>query len=651
MTCPACQHAIPKTNRFCGKCGLAVALNSTDFTPQNNVLANQVHLGWRYVTTLFTDIVGSTELIKKFGPEALQRILQVYQRQSERIINDYGGCVIEVQGDGIVAIFSGEENAAERAVRAGYDLVRSILQLCSFGSGARQTKLQTRIGIATDEALVSVLIDKQHRVQVLGTPNYLAARLQNFAQVNQVVVCPETHRHSSDFFGYTPLNNFRLKGFAEVDEVWQLRRANDSHIRFSMRHPVLTPLVGRDAIIINLLKLWDKTLAKCGQVVILRGQAGIGKSHVAAEFIQQVQRRSPAHIKLRYQCSLFAKNIPLYPVMQQITTATNIKHDREATMATKLISILDSWRGHKQPHKDSLMPLARNIQNARQNCAELSTAQINAAIKTCACLPIYFTARAPVLALIEDVHFSDEASKSLLMQSIKQAKQYRIMIVVTTRREFASLDSKEDYISEIPLKRLAKYKDLELLQNIKFGNQLPDKIRREILDKSDGVPLYIEELTLHIGGRLAKSSGERPPSIKTPAVLFDLFIAHFDRYPENIQMITRAAAAMGKEFDHRILAFVLNKPAASVSDAINMLVQNKHVYQSATKANHFTFKHALLRDAIYDNTLNRFKYQLHKGIVNYLKNPCRWQSIATIIEINHHQKMSERYAEYGDDEA
>jgi class 3 adenylate cyclase len=646
LICPACQQPLPETNRFCGQCGLAIIVDAASKTDE---AVDKTRPGRRYVTALFIDIVGSTQLVKTFDPEELQRIMQVYQKQSEEVINDFGGRVIEVQGDGIVAIFSGQENATESAVRAAYDLVQSILQLRSFGSGDKETKLQTRIGIATGEALVQAATDNQFGIQVLGTPNYLASRLQGFAKPNEVVVCPETYRRTNGFFEYTALSDFLLKGFKEVDKVWKVEQANDSEIRFEARNQVLTPLVGRKEVIDSMLNRWGQALQKHGQVVILRGEAGIGKSRVIAEFVQRVNRRSPAHMKLNYQCSQFAKEVPLYPVMKQITMATDIKrHDAKGDISTKLVSLLSSWQVNEDPYKNILMPLVHNSHNKRGDSTELSESQISSAIKACTQLPIFFTFRAPVLVVIEDMHFSDEASKALLMQSIRRAKRYRIMIVVTTRPDFEQLDSKEDYVTEVPLKRLAKHKALELLQNVKFDKQLPDKIRHEILDKCDGVPLHLEEMALHIGEHLEKSGGEEQiEGIKTPATLFDSFIERFDRYPESVQMVARAAAAIGREFDHRILAPVLESSEESVSQAINALIDNEQIYPSAEESNYFIFKHALLRDAIYDNTLNQVKYKLHKSIVEHLSNEASSESILTMKQIDHHQKMLGNYAAYG----
>ncbi len=578
MICSACQHPIPDDNKFCGQCGIPagfeVAVDSSC-----NAGVGKTRPGRRYITALFTDIVDSTRLVKTFDPEELQRIMQIYQKQGEEVINDFGGRVIEVQGDGIVAIFSGQENATESAVRAGYDLAQSILQLRAVGSGKNQTKLQTRIGIASGEALVNAMVDNQPAVQVLGTPTYLASRLQGFARPDEVVVCPETYRRTNGFFEYTRLNDSRLKGFTEVEQVWKVEQANDSEIRFDVRHQALTPLVGREEVMDSMLSRWNQVLEKRGQVIFLRGEAGIGKSRVLAEFIQRINRRTPAHMKLSYQCSQFAKDVPLYPVMKQITLATDIKrNDSAQIIESKLVSILESWQVTADLYKDILMPLVHNSQKSRGGSAELSEKEISSAIKVCTQLPIYFTRRAPVLVIIEDMHCADEASINLLMNSIRHAKRSRIMIVVTARPEYEALNSAEDYVTEIPLKHLASHKVLELLQNVKFDQHLPEGICRDILGKSDGVPLHIEELALHISEHLSKSGGiEQVKGIKTPATLFDSFIERFDRYPENVQMVARAAA-VGREFDHRILSPVLEKPQPLVEQAIDILVDmNKYI--------------------------------------------------------------------------
>lgn len=645
MICPACQQSVPESNRFCGQCGQAMVVDS--LCPQTS-RNSKTRLGRRYVTALFTDIVNSTRLVKMFDPEELQRIMQIYQNQATQVVNDFGGRIIEIQGDGIVAIFSGQENATESAVHAGYDLVQSILQLRAVGPTSNQTKLHTRVGIAFGAALVNAAKDNQPSLQVVGTANYLASRLQGFANEDEVVVCPEIHKRTKGFFEYTRLTESRLKGFAEVENVWKVEQANDTDIRFDARHQLLTPLIGREEVMSSLLSRWEQSLEKHGQVVLLRGEAGIGKSRVVAEFVQCIKRRTPAHVKLNYQCSQFAKDVPLYPLMKQITLAIDIKkQDHAEQIESKLIALLESWQVSSKHYKGLLMPLVHNTQKSPGATSELSDTEIDLAIKACTQLPIFFSYRTPVLVVVEDMHFADDASKQLLVQSIQRAKRARIMIVVTARSEFELLGSKQDYVTEIPLKRLAKRKALELLKNVKFDQQLPQAIRQDILEKSDGVPLHIEELALHLSESLANGSGNTTTfGLKTPATLFDSFIERFDRYPDQVQRVARAAAAIGREFDHRILSPVLKEQNVSVCDALDMLEENEQVYRIGDGSNYFIFKHALLRDAIYDNTLNQEKYRLHKGVVDHLSATTSRESIITIKQIDYHQRMVENYAEY-----
>ena len=643
-TCGACGYRFPSENKFCGQCGHEIPALTHK---QNKTNAAERLLGRRYVSALFSDIVRSTQMVRQLDPEQFERIMRLYQHVCNQVVKDFGGQLIEDLGDGIVALFAGRENSTESAVRAGDELVTSINNLRAFKSRSGALKLQIRVGIASGEAIVKKDASNQSQ-RILGQPPYLAARLQSIAKAGQVLVCPETYKKTAGIFNYGqyPAKQLKLKGFDDVQDIRVFNAPNDSNFRFDASNRInLTPLAGREEMMDALLSRWEKTTGEKGQLAMIKGTAGIGKSRVLAELQQRVKRHTPELIVLRYQCSSFAQDSPLFPVMMQISRLSLIKKsDSAKIIKLKLDRLLENWGVKTKYYSDVLLPLVLN-NNRRKGMHELTEEQIELAIGAFTQIPLLFARKAPVLVVVEDAHWADDASKRLLSASISVLEKHRLMMVISYRTNEGKIpEYDEHYATDYLLKRLSNETAASLLDSINIGTPLPEEMKQNILDKSGGVPLFLEELTLCAMREM--NSSEQESHLKTPASLFDLFIQRFDRFDASVKSVAQLAAILGQEFDFDMISPILGLNHDQSDTALALLIDEEQIYHLEEHSTWYQFKHALIRDAIYDNTLNSDKHRLHKAVHEHLDQLDNQQSTIVVRRIAYHKKMTKHYAAF-----
>jgi predicted ATPase/class 3 adenylate cyclase len=581
--------------------------------------AAQDHAERRHITVMFCDLAGSTALSVRLDPEDMRQVMALYHRRIAEVIAGYQGIVARYMGDGVLAYFGypqAHEDDAEQALRAGLALVDAVPNLQTRAD----VPLQVRVGIATGVAVVGDLIGEgasQEQAVVGDTPN-LAARLQALAEPGTVVISASTRRLTGGHFEYRDLGAVELKGWAEPIVAWQVLRTSGVESRFEAQHnSKLTPLFGRDEEIDLLLRRWRLATQGEGRVVVLTGDPGIGKSHIALALQERLQ--TEPHTSLRYFCSAHYANSALFPFIGQLERAARFKRgDSPAEKLAKLETLIvqSTIDGDQTVALLSLPP------NDRYRLPELSPQSRKA--KTLAALLAQFeclAARQPVLMIFEDVHWIDPTSLELLTVTMDRVPQLRVLLIITARPQFTLPWPPQAHVSTVLLTRLGRAGGAAIIERITGGKRLPEEVTNQILTRTDGVPLFVEELTKMVleSGVLQERDGhyvlEQPlPSLAIPTTLHDSLIARLDRLAL-IREVAQIGAVVGRAFSYELLNAVAGFPQGQLDEALERLVGSGLIHRRGEIPHAvYTFKHVLVRDAAYSCLLKPRRAQLHAAI-------------------------------------
>ena len=533
----------------------------------------------RHLTILFCDLVGSTALSAILDPEDLRAVIGAYHNCISDIIVQYQGVIARYMGDGVLAYFGypqAHEDDAEQATHAGLALVDGVANL-KTDIGA---KLQVRVGIATGTVVVGDLLGEgaAREQSVVGeTPN-LAARLQALAQPGTVLISASTHRLTGGYFEYRDLGAIALKGYAEPTQAWQVLRMSGVQSRFEATHQTqLPPLIGRDEEIELLLRRWRHVTQADGRVVVLTGEPGIGKSHIALALDERLQ--SEPHITLRYFCSAHHTNSALFPFIGQLERAAGFeRHDSPAQKLSKL-DVLVAKSSADPEHVAVLANLLGLPASDRYRLQELSPQ--NRKEKTFAALLAQLdglAAQQPVFVIFEDIHWIDPTSLELLAATVEHVPQLRVLLLVTARPEFTPPWPSYPHMTTVPLTRLGRRDGVALVERVTGGKTLPKEVMDEILARTDGVPLFIEELTKTVleSDLLQERDGhyvlERPlPFLAIPTTLHASLMARLDRLAP-VREVAQIGAVAGREFHYELLNAVAGMPRERLDEALRQLV-------------------------------------------------------------------------------
>lgn len=565
----------------------------------------------RQLTVMFCDLVGSTPLASALDPEEYRAILNAYHQACTRTIAEFEGYVAKYMGDGVLAYFGypqAHEDDAVRAVRAGLVLTEEVAHI-PVPPGV--DPLRVRVGIATGLVVVGDLVGTgaaQERSVVGETPN-LAARLQALAPSGEVVIAPATRRLLGSGFDLRDLGPQALKGFAEPVLAWQVLGTRALESRFEAYGTRTAPLVGRAEELGLLGQYWEHAKSGSGQVVLLAGEAGIGKSRVAREFRDCLG--SEPHTEVQCQCSPFFTSSPLHPFIGQIERAAGFQpedtpNERLTKLEGLLAQVMDEVRAIAPllaamlslPTEDRYGAAPYNPQRQRDLTAEA--------------LIEYLLGRGrwPLLVLVEDVHWADPTTLEVLDRLVDHVGSEPALLLMTTRPEFAPGWRAWSTVMQIALSGLSARQTTELAETIAGGAELPAEIFRQILERTDGVPLFIEELTKAVLEREAAA---------VPATLHDSLIARLDRVPA-AKAVAQQASVIGREFTYSMLAGISPQPESALHAALRQLVSAGLASMRGTPPNAtYTFKHALVRDAAYESLLRSRRQELHARIAVVLE--------------------------------
>jgi class 3 adenylate cyclase/predicted ATPase len=579
----------------------------------------------RQVTVMFSDLVGSTALSARMDPEDLREVISGYQKCVAETVGRFGGFVAKYLGDGVLIYFGypqAHEDDAERAVRAGLELVAAVGDLKTHAA------LQTRVGIATGLVVVGELIGSggsQEQAIVGETPN-LAARLQGLAEPSSVVIADSTRKLVGNLFELEDLGASALKGIAAPVQAWAALRPASVESRFEAFHASgLTDLVGRQEELELLLRRWSKAKTGQGQVVLLSGEAGIGKSRLTAGFMEGLTNEP--HTRLRYFCSPQHTDSAFYPIIGQMERAAHLAHDD--SLAAKLDK-LDALLAESSTSKEAAAVLAEllslsndgrypaldlNPQQRRQKTIESLLRQME-----------MLTRSSPVLMIFEDAHWSDPSSLEVLGRTIDRIATIRALLIVTFRPEFNPPWIGRSHVTALTLNRLGIREVAVIIDRMIGNNEVPPNIRQDILDRTDGVPLFVEEMTKAVleardEGEARQTAAAIPArTLAVPATLHASLMARLDRLG-SAKAVAQVGAAIGREFSHALLASVTGQSEADLHSAIDRLIAAGLLFQQGMPPHAtYLFKHVLVQDAAYGTLLREPRRALHAQIADALES-------------------------------
>ena len=627
--------------KFCGGCGAALAAGpapvagasvpATESEPHRRAEAPEsTEATRRQLTVMFCDLVGSTALSERLDPEELTELLAAYQDTCARVIKRYEGYIGRYVGDALLVYFgypTAHEDDAQRAVQTALGIVEAIKAL-NAELDRPDMDLAVRIGIATGLVVVGDIGAGERReiAAIVGeTPN-LAARLQGIAQPNAIVIAAATERLVEGLFVCEDLGPHTLKGISHAVAAYRVHAASDAHSRFEAkaRHG-LAALVGREEETALLVRRWQQAAEGDGQIVLISGEAGLGKSRIT----QGLKERAGEEIRNRvlYYCSPFHRDTPFHPAIDQLERVLRL--DRRDSVEQKLDKLEAVLVQLGMPVR-SVAPLFASLLSLRAEAryGPLGWSPEDTKKKTLEALVAVVEAMAsqqPVLMVVEDLHWIDPSTLEMLNLLVERIPNRRVLLLATSRPEFDPPWGDRPHISHVRLRRMNRKESAALVSQVVGGKTLSEEVLEQIVARTDGVPLFIEELTKTAlesgalegqGGRSASSG--RAHVLAIPASLQESLMARLDRLAP-IKEVAQVAAALGRTFTRDLLAQVSRVAESALEGALAQLVDAELIYRRGIPPDAvYEFKHALVQDVAYNSLLSKKRQQLHEEIAGAL---------------------------------
>jgi class 3 adenylate cyclase/tetratricopeptide (TPR) repeat protein len=599
-------------------------------------MSNKHPLERRQLTVMLCDLVDSTALSMRLDAEELTELIQDYRQRCAAIINHHGGVVARYVGDGILAYFGyprAHEDDAERALRAALGIIATTAQSPSGG-----TDVQVHIGIATGVVVVGDLSGSAHsstegtssgqgaEPEAVGSALNLAARLEALAEPGTVVVSEQTRRLTRGIFEYADLGQHSLKGFDAPIQAWQVMGESNIHGRFhALRTSALTPLVDRQTELQKLREIWTAVQNGQGKAVLLSSEPGVGKSRLSEEVATHIAGRHC--LRLWYYCSSHLQSTPLEPLIRQLALAagfaegdnTDLKLrklsglipanvDRSMEIVPLLASLLSV------PYESLYPPLQMSVQRQKHRLFQVLMHLLEV-----------FASRRPVLLVVEDLHWIDPSTDELIGVLIDRLKQLPALLLLTARPEFQSHWDDKTQLVHMPLVPLGRNDSIAMIELLCANRNIPQPTVDQIADKTDGLPLFIEDLTRDMLelAELQRAEGvavkhETRPALAIPATLTDSLMARLDRLG-SAKRVVQIGAVIGREFSYELLSKVTDIPEETLKEELYRLVESGMLLRSrSTDVLTHVFKHALVRDAAYSSLLKKEQAALHARIARVL---------------------------------
>ena len=600
----------------------AARLRDNDFGTAPELEAERRHL-----TIMFVDLVGSTALSRSLDPEDMRHVILRYQRVVAEEITRLEGHVAKFMGDGVLAYFGWprvHEDEAERAVRAGLAIV-AALPMLPDQSGR---KLEARVGIATGLVVVGDLVGQgaSQEMAVVGDAPNLAARLQAVAEPGTVVISETTRRLLGDLFVLREIRPKSLKGIDAPTRAYAVIVERSLGSRFAAKQTGdLGPLEGRDEELALLLEGWRRAKGGEGQVILLTGEAGIGKSRLSEAMVSSISGES--HVLLRYQCSPYHSDTALFPVAQQIAQAAEFQPgegtDHRLDRLERLLAMGTARVREAAPLVAALMGI-----DGKDRYGELTYTPQKRRDRTLAVLVDQLRGLAetkPVLWIIEDAHWIDPTTLELVEMTVDVIRQSKVLLLIIARPTFTVTFESHPLVTRLALNRVAHLASQAIMARIAGGKRLPDALMEEIAAKTEGVPLFVEEVTKAVleSGTLREAEDSyyldsALNAFAVPATLHDSLMTRLDRL-RDVKEVAQIGAVIGRSFDHRTVSALAGLTYDQLEIALQKLVDAELIFQRGQPPDAtYLFKHALVRDAAYESLLKAKRVALHARLLDLL---------------------------------
>ncbi|NVO54199.1 AAA family ATPase [Rhodobacteraceae bacterium B1Z28] len=592
--------------------------------PQNTWLGPSIVAERRQLTVMFIDLVGSTEISQRVDPEDLAEVLRLFKETCAASVAAFDGHIASYYGDGIMVFFGfphAHEDDPERAIRAGLRIIREIPEIRTHA------QLNVRIGIATGLVVVGDLRGEkmfEDGTAMGETPN-LAARLQAMADPGTLIVAPTTHQLAGDAFEFILRGAFKLKGFAKEVEAWQVTGTRQTVSRFMAADGVvLNPLVGRTLEYRTLHDKWTLATSGQGQVTLVSGEAGIGKSRLIEELRLKITEVS--HKQIRYQCSPYHDASAFYPVIRQFEAAADLRPDDTSDVKLNKIGAVleeESYDTLKLaaallsvPFEGQLGPIDLTPQQVMDQTLDMLVRYLIAEAR-----------KKPVLLLFEDAHWIDPTTKTLLDRIIDRIRDVPVLVVLTFRPEFDPGWTLQSNLTNVGLRQLDFQQVKKIVKEIAKGKTVPNEVYELIAARSNGVPLYVEEVTKDLleSGFLTERAdafildgAALAPLV--PSTLQDALMARLDRL-SSAKEIAQIGAVIGPRFSYPLIARVSRFGEKALRVGLDLLVEAGIVTISdADPLETFSYRHALIRDTAYNSLLKSERRTLHARVAQALEH-------------------------------
>jgi class 3 adenylate cyclase/predicted ATPase len=660
--CRNCGSENPIRAHFCGGCAAPLAAESSSAGPHIPSEAER-----RQLTVMFCDLVGSTQLSQRLDPEELREVVKAYQETCAEVIRSLDGQIAQYLGDGLLVYFGypqAHEDDPVRAVSAAlgilHDLPRLNDRIGERLPALRKESIQVRIGIHTGPVVVGEMGggERQERL-ALGDTLSIASRLQGVTEPGWVVISEATRNLIRGVFVLEDLGRKSLKGIAEAVPVYRVIHRSGVRSRLEITAATgLTPLVGREQEVAMILDRWEQVKEGHGQVLFLGGEAGMGKSRLVQVLRERLEEEP--HTWLDVSCSAYRGNSAFHPVVELLEKGLIFGGDDSSEV--RLAKLERALRPAGFPLHE-LIPLFAPLMSIPlperyPPVAVSPEAQRRRTLESLMAWLFSVSEQQPMVLVVEDLHWIDPSTLELLGMLVEQAPTVPVLLLLTFRPDFELPWAGRSHLTHLTLNRLTRRQMNAMVDAILGGKALPDEVLAQVLAKTDGVPLFVEELTKMVleSGLLEETDDQYEligplPELAIPSTLQDSLMARLDRFG-SVKEVAQFAAVLGRAFSHELIEAVSPVDAASLDQALARLVRAEILYQRGVPPRAaYIFKHALIQDTAYQSLLRKQRQQYHGRIARTLEQKFPEQVVSEPELVARHYEeggfVSEAISHYG----